>query len=110
MKTTTNKVAVVGLGYVGLPLAVAFGGKIDTIGFDINEERVSSIQRGVDPTREMSNAELKAASGLTCTTNPEKLREAQVIIIAVPTPIDTAHQPDFGPLASASRVVGRNMK
>ncbi|MBC8008046.1 MAG: hypothetical protein H7X76_08385 [Prolixibacteraceae bacterium] len=100
MKTATNKVAVVGLGYVELPLAVAFGGKIDTIGFDINEERVSGIQRGVDPTREMSNADLKAASGLTCTTSPEKLGEAQVIIIAVPTPIDTAHQPDFGPLAS----------
>jgi UDP-N-acetyl-D-galactosamine dehydrogenase len=110
MTTTTDKVAVVGLGYVGLPLAVASGGKIDTIGFDINEKRVASIQRSVDPTREMINAELKAAPSFTCTTKPEKLREAQVIIIAVTTPIDTAHQPDFGPMASASRVVGRNMR
>ena len=80
MKTTTNKVAVVGLGYVGLPLAVAFGGKIDTIGFDINEHKVASILRGVDTTREMSNAEIKAASALSCTTNPEKLGEADMII------------------------------
>lgn len=110
MKTTTNKVAVVGLGYVGLPLAVAFGTKIDTIGFDVNEEKVASIVRGVDPTREMSNAELKAASALSCTTNPEKLGEADMVIIAVPTPIDTAHQPDFLPLRSASEAVGKHMK
>jgi UDP-N-acetyl-D-glucosamine/UDP-N-acetyl-D-galactosamine dehydrogenase len=110
MKTTTNKVAVVGLGYVGLPLAVAFGGKIDVIGFDVNEKKVANILRGVDPTREMSNAELKTASGLSCTTNPEKLGEADIVIIAVPTPIDTAHQPDFLPLRSASETVGKHMK
>src|SRR5256885_7050686 len=110
MKTTTVKVAVVGLGYVGLPLAVAFGGKTDTIGFDVNEKKVASILRGVDPTRELSTAELRAASALSCTTNPEKLGEADIIVIAVPTPIDTAHQPDFLPLRSASEAVGKYMK
>ena len=108
--TTTTKVAVVGLGYVGLPLAVAFGRKIDTIGFDVNEKKVSSILRGVDPTMELTSAELKAASRLSCTTNPEKLSEADAIIVAVPTPIDTAHQPDFLPLISASEAVGKHMK
>ena len=107
---TTNKVAVVGLGYVGLPLAVAFGRKIDTIGFDVNEKKVASILRGVDPTMELTSAELKAASRLSCTTNPEKLAEADALIIAVPTPIDAAHQPDFLPLISASEIVGKHMK
>ncbi len=107
---TTKKVAVVGLGYVGLPLAVAFGGKIDTIGFDVNEKKVASILRGIDPTREVSTAELKGATGLSCTTRPEKLGEADMVIIAVPTPIDTAHQPDFEPLRSASETVGKYMK
>lgn len=69
MTTTTDKVAAVGLGNMGLPLAVAFGGRIETIGFDINEKRVASIQCSVDLTREVSNAELKAASSHTCTTN-----------------------------------------
>jgi UDP-N-acetyl-D-galactosamine dehydrogenase len=103
-------VAVVGLGYVGLPLAVEFGKKHHTIGFDLSEEKVNSYRRHVDPTGEISTEELRAAERLQVTTSPAALREADFIIVAVPTPIDDAHNPDFRPLISASASVGKNLK
>ncbi|BAN35161.1 UDP-N-acetyl-D-mannosaminuronate dehydrogenase [Sulfuricella denitrificans skB26] len=103
-------VAVVGLGYVGLPLAVEFGKKIETIGFDLSSEKVESYKRFCDPTGEMSGDDLRAATQLTLTTDPALIGKADYIIVAVPTPVDKAHQPDFSPLVSSSTSVGRHMK
>ncbi|MHB1232144.1 MAG: nucleotide sugar dehydrogenase [Burkholderiales bacterium] len=103
-------VGVVGLGYVGLPLAVAFGKKVQTIGFDLSTEKVASYQRHCDPTGEVSNADLKAATQLQVTTDPAALKVCDYIIVAVPTPVDEAHQPDFSPLVGSSKSVGQNMK
>jgi UDP-N-acetyl-D-galactosamine dehydrogenase len=103
-------IAVVGLGYVGLPLAVEFGKKVRTIGYDLSREKVDSYRRHVDPTGEVPADELKAARLLDVTNDPALLREADVVIVAVPTPIDAAHQPDFSPLVGASITVGRHMK
>jgi UDP-N-acetyl-D-galactosamine dehydrogenase len=103
-------VAVVGLGYVGLPLAVEFGKKRKTIGFDVSKAKIDSYRSYIDPTGEVSSADLRAAEQLQTTDQPGALGSADFIIIAVPTPVDTAHQPDFAPLASASESVGRHMK
>ncbi len=103
-------VAVVGLGYVGLPLAVEFGKKIETIGFDLSSEKVESYKRYRDPTGEMSDDDLRAATHLTVTTDPALIAKADYIIVAVPTPVDKAHQPDFSPLVGSSTSVGRHMK
>jgi UDP-N-acetyl-D-galactosamine dehydrogenase len=103
-------IGVVGLGYVGLPLAVEFGKTVRTVGFDLSQEKVEAYRRHVDPTGEVSSEELKAARLLEAGTDPARLREADFIIVAVPTPIDTAHQPDFSPLVGASVTVGRHMK
>jgi UDP-N-acetyl-D-glucosamine/UDP-N-acetyl-D-galactosamine dehydrogenase len=102
-------VALVGLGYVGLPLAAEFGKKYRTIGFDLSEEKVAAYRNHVDPTGEVSSAGFKAAAKLEVTTNPRALREADFIIVAVPTPIDEAHNPDFKPLIGASAAVGENL-
>ena len=102
--------AVVGLGYVGLPLAVEFGKRRRTIGFDLSEEKVGAYRRHVDPTGEVSEEELKAASRLEVTTDPSALSEAGFIVVAVPTPVDDAHSPDLRPLISASTLVGKNLK
>lgn len=102
--------AVVGLGYVGLPLAVEFGKKFRTIGFDLSEEKVEAYRRHVDPTGEVSTADLKAAAKLEPTTDARALKEADFVVVAVPTPVDEAHQPDFSPLVGASRSVGENLK
>ena len=103
-------IAVVGLGYVGLPLAVEFGKLRRTIGFDLAAAKVESYRRFVDPTGEVSTTDLKAARYLEPTTDARKLGEADFIVVAVPTPVDEAHQPDFSPLVGASEAVGRNMK
>jgi UDP-N-acetyl-D-galactosamine dehydrogenase len=103
-------VGVVGLGYVGLPLAVEFGKKYKTIGFDLSDEKVKAYRRHVDPTGELSSDDLRAATLLEATTNAAELNTADFIIIAVPTPIDDARLPDFGPLIGASETVGRHMK
>jgi len=103
-------VGVVGLGYVGLPLAVAFGKKIQTIGFDLSIEKVESYKRHRDPTGEVSDDDLKAASQLQVTTDPTALKACDYIIVAVPTPVDEAHQPDFSPLVGSSKSVGQNLK
>ena len=102
-------IGVVGLGYVGLPLAVEFGKVHETIGFDLSEEKVQSYRRFIDPTGEMSGEALRAAKQLTVTTDPSLLSKADVIIVAVPTPVDAARRPDFTPLVSASRTVGKHM-
>ena len=103
-------VAVVGLGYVGLPVAVAFGRQRPTIGYDLSHKRIESLRHHVDATGELSAAELREARELRATAYPAELGEADFIIVAVPTPINAARQPDFGPLASASEAVGRCMK
>ena len=103
-------VAVVGLGYVGLPLAVAFGKKFQTIGFDLSEHKVANYRNFLDPTGEVSSEDLKAATRLTVGSDPKVLAEADFIVVAVPTPVDDAHQPDFSPLVGASESVGKHMK
>ena len=110
-KDTT--IAVVGLGYVGLPLAVEFGKKYPTIGFDLSQAKIDAYNRYVDPTGEVSSDELRAAvklGGLEPTTDPARLAAADFIIIAVPTPVDKAHIPDFTPLIGASTTAGLHLK
>ena len=104
------KIAVVGLGYVGLPLAVEFGKKFSTVGFDLSEEKVAAYRSHVDPTDEVSLDDLRSARFLSYHTDPKVLSEADFIIVAVPTPVDKANQPDFSPLVSSSTSVGRYMK
>ncbi|HMW52645.1 MAG TPA: nucleotide sugar dehydrogenase, partial [Rhodocyclaceae bacterium] len=101
---------VIGLGYVGLPLAVEFGKKMKTVGFDLSAEKVAAYGRFVDPTGEVSTDDLQAAVHLTCSTDPKIIGEADFIIVAVPTPVDDAHQPDFTPLVKSSESVGKHMK
>ena len=103
-------VAVVGLGYVGLPLAVEFGKKFRTIGFDLSAEKIHAYSRYIDPTGEVSHENLKQATLLEPTTDPSKIKEADFIIVAVPTPVDDAHNPDFSPLVGASTSVGKYLK
>src|SRR5579862_4837214 len=108
--TSSINIAVVGLGYVGLPLAVEFGKRYRTIGFDLSATKVAAYTKGFDPTGEVSREDLAAATGLMCTTDAAALREADFIVVAVPTPVDDAHQPDFAPLLGASASVGSNLK
>ena len=103
-------VAVIGLGYVGLPLVVEFGKQLRTIGFDISAPKVESCRRGTDPSRELSDQDLSAAEHAVYTTDGRMLSEADIIIVAVPTPVDLAHIPDFKPLIGASNIVGQHMK
>ncbi|MBI5330757.1 MAG: nucleotide sugar dehydrogenase [Betaproteobacteria bacterium] len=103
-------VAVVGLGYVGLPLAVEFGKKFETIGFDLSEAKIAHYKNYCDPTGEVSSEDLKAATRLSVSTDPSTLGKADVIIVAVPTPVDEAHIPDFSPLVGSSTTVGKYMK
>ena len=103
-------VAVVGMGYVGLPLAVEFGKKHRTIGFDLSQAKVEAYRRHVDPTGEVSSEELKASTRLEPTTDAAALKEADFVVVAVPTPVDDAHNPDFSPLVGSSTSVGRNLK
>ncbi|MBI4293882.1 MAG: nucleotide sugar dehydrogenase [Betaproteobacteria bacterium] len=103
-------VAVVGLGYVGLPLAVEFGKIFETIGYDLSAEKIYAYKRGHDPTGEVSSAEFALATKLIVSNDPAELGRADFLVVAVPTPVDEAHQPDFGPLVSASRSVGNYMK
>lgn len=103
-------VAVVGLGYVGLPLAVEFGKKGKTIGYDPSSSKIESYKRYVDPTGEVSCDDLQAAKNLTVTTDPAELSLADYIIVSVPTPVDLAHKPDFTSLINASETIARHMK
>jgi UDP-N-acetyl-D-galactosamine dehydrogenase len=103
-------IAVIGLGYVGLPLAVEFGKKFETLGFDLAADKVAAYARHVDPTGEVSTEDLRAATRLTCSTDPAVIGRADFIVVAVPTPVDDAHQPDFTPLVKSSESVGRHLK
>jgi len=103
-------VAVIGLGYVGLPLAVAFGKQHRTIGFDMSERKIAAYRQGFDPTGEVSSEDLHSATHLSVTTEATAIADADFIVVAVPTPVDEAHQPDFSPLVGASEVVGRHAK
>jgi UDP-N-acetyl-D-glucosamine/UDP-N-acetyl-D-galactosamine dehydrogenase len=108
--TKETQIAIIGLGYVGLPLAVEFGKKYPTLGFDINQRRVAELREGVDHTLETDAEELKDATRLTYSTDIEDLRVATVYIVTVPTPIDDHKQPDLTPLQKASETLGKVIK
>ena len=110
MNLTDKTIAVIGLGYVGLPLAVEFGKKRTVIGFDIKDQRVSELASGVDHTLECSAEELREAKHLSFTSDSEQLKKAQVFIVTVPTPVDKANRPDLTPLVKASETVGKVLK
>ncbi|MFO0028269.1 MAG: nucleotide sugar dehydrogenase [Pseudomonadota bacterium] len=101
------RLAIIGLGYVGLPLAVEFGRCIDTLGFDIDHRRIAELAAGRDHTLEASREELESAQRLTFSADPGRLKDREVFIVTVPTPIDDFKRPDLGPLEAASRTVGR---
>ncbi len=103
-----EKLSLVGLGYVGMPIAVAFSKKIDVIGFDLNENKIRQYQSGIDPTREVGN-EAIAACRVDFTGDESRLREARFHIVAVPTPVNPDHTPDLTPVEGASRILGRNL-
>jgi UDP-N-acetyl-D-galactosamine dehydrogenase len=103
-------IAVIGLGYVGLPLVVAFGQTRRVIGFDIAADKVAACRRGTDPSRELTDAEVQAARLAEYTDDPTRLAAADYLIVAVPTPVDAAHIPDFRPLIGASVSAGRHMR
>lgn len=103
-------VAVVGLGYVGLPLAVEFGKVFETIGYDLSAAKIDHFRRHEDPTGEVSREQFAAAKRLTVTHDPKDLARADFLVVAVPTPVDAGHNPDFFPLVSASETCGRHMK
>ena len=104
------RIAVIGLGYVGLPLAVEFGKKYHTVGFDIKQSRLDDLRRGVDTTMESSAEELAAARRLVFTSSPADLEGTDVFIVTIPTPVDKYNRPDLSPLKRASETVGRAMK
>ncbi len=109
MNQMPQRVCIVGLGYVGLPLAVGFAKHLPTVGFDVNESRVKELREGYDRNGETPEAELRHPN-LVFTTEPAQMRDADVIIITVPTPIDKAKRPDLRYLVSASQIVGQHMK
>ena len=106
----TARVGIIGLGYVGLPLAVEFSKKLPTIGFDLKAARIDELRRHEDGTREVSSDELRQAGNLHFTSDIEELRTCTVFIVAVPTPIDASKQPDFAPLIGASATVAKVLK
>jgi len=107
---TQKTVAVVGLGYVGLPLALAFGKKMNTIGFDISESKLKAYMEGYDPTGEMEPESFQQSTKLAFTTNPAELKKADFIVVAVPTPIDNAKQPDLSPVVGATKALAPHLK
>lgn len=104
------KIGIIGLGYVGLPLAVEFGKKITTVGFDINQKRVDELNQHQDHTLEVTSEELKQAMHLSCTTSLSLLKECNFFIVTVPTPIDNVNRPDLLPLQKASETIGKVLK
>jgi UDP-N-acetyl-D-galactosamine dehydrogenase len=109
-RPSTDTVAVVGLGYVGLPLAAAFGRLQRTIGFDISPEKIQALRQGIDPAGDVAAGVLKGAERLELSSDPRLLKEADFILVAVPTPVDAARHPDLAPLRAASETIGANMK
>jgi len=109
IKCKQESIAVVGLGYVGFPLAVEFGKMVNTIGFDLNQKRIKDLQNFTDTNKETSTEEIKAAKFLEVTSDPARIKEAKFIVVAVPTPITKNRQPDLYCLESASELVGKNL-
>lgn len=105
-----DKIALIGLGYVGLPLAVEFGKTLEVVGFDINPERIKDLSAGNDRTRELSTDELKQAAKLSFSADPASLRSCNIFIVTVPTPVDEHNAPDLSPLEKASETVGAALK
>jgi UDP-N-acetyl-D-galactosamine dehydrogenase len=108
IKNREEKISLVGLGYVGMPIAVAFAKKADVIGFDISEEKVGLYKKGIDPTKEVGDDVIKETT-VEFTADESKLKKARFHIVAVPTPVNSDHTPDLRPVESASRIVGRNL-
>ncbi len=105
-----EKIAVIGLGYVGLPVALSFGRKLPTVGFDIRQRRVDELKKGHDETMEVTGDQLGSATKLELTADPAKLADCTFFIVAVPTPIDSNNRPDLGPMISASKTIGPHLK
>ena len=105
-----DKIAIIGLGYVGLPLAVEFGKILDIIGFDINQSRIDELKNGIDRTLEVDKHELAASTKLIFSSRPEDLNKANYFIVTVPTPVDEYKTPNLKPLLSASETVGKALK
>ncbi len=108
--SASTKIGIIGLGYVGLPLAVAFGTKYPVVGYDVKVERISQLSQGIDLTREVEKDELLASEHLTFTANPNEIDDCTVYIVTVPTPIDQFNKPDLGYLVKASITVGKLLK
>ena len=106
--TGEEKIALIGLGYVGMPIAVAFAKKVKVIGFDLNKAKINLYKSGIDPTREVGNETIRNTT-VEFTNDEAKLREAKFLIVAVPTPVNTDHTPDLAPVIGASEIVGRNL-
>jgi len=105
-----EKIAVIGLGYVGLPVALSFGRKLPTVGFDIRQRRIDELKKGHDDTLEVTNEQLAGAVKLEMTADPARLADCTFYIVAVPTPIDNNNRPDLGPMISASKTIGPHLK
>ena len=103
-----EKISLVGLGYVGMPIAVAFAKKVDVIGFDLNAKKIELYKSGIDPTNEVGNEVIKNTT-VEFTADETKLKEAKFHIVAVPTPVNDDHSPDLTPVEGASTIVGRNL-
>ncbi len=103
-----EKIALVGLGYVGMPIAVAFSKKVKVVGFDLNKAKIEKYQNGIDPTCEVGDEAIKACS-VEFTSDENKLKEAKFFIVAVPTPVNPDHTPDLSPIEGASKILGRNL-
>lgn len=103
-----EKIAVIGLGYVGMPIAVAFAKKVNVIGYDLNEEKINLYKSGIDPTKEVGNDGIKSTS-VEFTADEKRIQDAKFIVVAVPTPVNTDHTPDLTPVIGASEIVGRNI-
>ena len=105
-----EKIAIIGLGYVGLPVALSFGRKLPTVGFDIRQRRIDELKKGHDETLEVTAEQLTAATKLEMTADPTRLADCTFYIVAVPTPIDSNNRPDLGPMISASKTIGPHLK
>ena len=103
-----EKISLVGLGYVGMPIAVAFSKQVDVIGFDLNKQKIKMYQNGIDPTKEVGDNEIQNCT-VEFTADEKKLQEAKFHIVAVPTPVNADHTPDLSPVEGASRILGRNL-
>ncbi|WP_416147681.1 nucleotide sugar dehydrogenase [Salipaludibacillus sp. HK11] len=104
----TEKISIIGLGYVGMPIAVAFANKINVIGFDVNKNKINLYKAGVDPTKEVGNDIIQSTT-VDFTSDENRLKDAKFHIVAVPTPVNSDHTPDLTPVESASRTLGRNL-